>query len=148
MALFFSSHLCNPLCAALGLTQFDLSEKERAQLKQQQWSSSSSATTTTATAAGGMVANIRPPPPARLLEAGESTVEAFQWINLDLQLPLQSPSGEEGMMFGDLDSPGIDLPTIPEPEDKGRERGGEPGEGGAGIHLVCPSFHSLFYRCH
>ena len=27
MALFFSSHLCSPLCATLGLTQFDLSSQ-------------------------------------------------------------------------------------------------------------------------
>ena len=27
MALFFSSHLCSPLCFALGLTQFDLSQE-------------------------------------------------------------------------------------------------------------------------
>ena len=27
MALFFSSHLCSPLCFALGLTQFDLSDE-------------------------------------------------------------------------------------------------------------------------
>jgi hypothetical protein len=27
MALFFSSHLCSPLCFALGLTQFDLNDK-------------------------------------------------------------------------------------------------------------------------
>lgn len=27
MALFFSSHLCSPLCSALGLTSFDLHDK-------------------------------------------------------------------------------------------------------------------------
>ena len=27
MALFFSSHLCSPLCSALGLSSFDLYEK-------------------------------------------------------------------------------------------------------------------------
>ena len=27
MALFFSSHLCSPLCTSLGLTQFDLSHE-------------------------------------------------------------------------------------------------------------------------
>lgn len=27
MALFFSSHLCSPLCSALGLKQFDLSSE-------------------------------------------------------------------------------------------------------------------------
>ena len=45
MALFFSSHLCSPLCRALGLTQFDLSAKEMEVLGNNQWSLSSPSST-------------------------------------------------------------------------------------------------------
>jgi hypothetical protein len=37
MALFFSSHLCSPLCFALGLTQFDLNDKELEKINSQCW---------------------------------------------------------------------------------------------------------------
>jgi len=32
MALFFHSHICNRICKSLGLTQFDLSEREKESL--------------------------------------------------------------------------------------------------------------------
>lgn len=38
MALFFSSHICSPLCQYLGLTQFDLSEGELERLRSSKWS--------------------------------------------------------------------------------------------------------------
>ena len=38
MALFFSSHMCSPLCQYLGLTQFDLSEGELERLRSSKWS--------------------------------------------------------------------------------------------------------------
>lgn len=37
MALFFSSHICSPLCQYLGLTQFDLSEGELERLRSSKW---------------------------------------------------------------------------------------------------------------
>ena len=37
MALFFSSHICSPLCHYLGLSQFDLSEGEIQRLSSSEW---------------------------------------------------------------------------------------------------------------
>ena len=107
MALFFSSHLCNPLCSALKLTQFDLSQEEIDRLKTQNWSSSSATSTTKFrhTAAVSVASNSLKQPPSCVQQV-ESTVEAFQRIQLDLQLsPLKSPSVEDVLSFNDLESP-------------------------------------------
>lgn len=44
MALFFSSHVCSPLCEILGLTQFDLAEDDLDRLRSRRWNFSSSTT--------------------------------------------------------------------------------------------------------
>lgn len=51
MALFFSSHICSPLCEHLGLTQFDLSEAELERVRSSKWSQAQTSQTVVSSSA-------------------------------------------------------------------------------------------------
>ncbi|XP_003385502.1 PREDICTED: eukaryotic elongation factor 2 kinase-like [Amphimedon queenslandica] len=106
MALFFSSHLCSPLCSALGLSSFDLHDKERVRLMSHSWEVS---TTTVVTPIDNDEAV-----PKQLCSKRKSLSDVFERVSLDLTA-------------GSLSSPVIENKHISDDvfNDKSKETGSE-----------------------
>ena len=74
MALFFSSHICSPLCEYLGLSTFDLSQTELERLQSNVWIGDESTKT---------VVSLTSPTPAAELKV-ETVKEAFRRMSVML----------------------------------------------------------------
>ncbi|CAI8024663.1 Eukaryotic elongation factor 2 kinase [Geodia barretti] len=118
MALFFSSHICNPICLAMGLTQFDLSSEELDRLQDRKWKlASSAATKIHPSQSEPVLASMRGKREdgGRGIEAGSETTvrDAFKQIGLAFvrNPPLRTGSGSLGYLppGSPLESPGITM---------------------------------------
>lgn len=107
MALFFSSHLCSPLCFALGLTQFDLSPEELSRLSSNKWSIVSSETVVSPSITGSSdITKLNSTDILPLSTTTESVSEAYQRIKLLYELnPLPHPPLISEDSYHSLESP-------------------------------------------
>ena len=85
MALFFSSHICSPLCQYLGLTQFDLSEAELERVRSSKWSQVQTSQTVVSSSASqsSMGEKINK---AELGVGMETVGQAFRRLSMELNL--------------------------------------------------------------
>ena len=86
MALFFSSHICSPLCEFLGLVEFDLSRKELEHLKSKKWKSEEPSGTVVSTSSAN---SLDVPSEGQL----ETVGEAFRRISQSNWDVLAEPGG-------------------------------------------------------
>ena len=85
MALFFSSHICSPLCQYLGLTQFDLSEAELERVRSSKWSQVQSSQTVVSSSASQSSMGEKKNE-AELGVGMETVGQAFRRLSVELNL--------------------------------------------------------------